>query len=378
MSDYDIAVIGAGIAGASLAYFAAPHARVLLLEAEDAPGYHTTGRSAAFWVASYGGPGVLPLTLASRPFFDAAPPGFTDVPLLTPRGALHLASPDDPGALERLAADFAATAVAFERLGTAALAARYPLLRPAWRQAALYEPDCYDIDVAALHAGFLSGARRAGAVVACRAGVGALTRDGQGMDARWRIATRAGEFHAAVVVNAAGAWADAVGALAGAQPLGLRPLRRTMAVVATAPATDPALPVILDAAGSFYFKPDAGRYWVSPHDEIADTARDAAPEELDIALAVARFEAAVTPRVTRVERSWAGLRTFAPDRLPVYGFDANVPGLFWCAGQGGFGIQTAPAAGAMAAALVLGREPKVEAGRYAAGRFVSDRISEHI
>ena len=365
MNDHDIAIIGAGIAGSSLAYFAAPHARVLLLEAEDAPGYHTTGRSAAFWVASYGGPGVLPLTLASKPFFDAPPSGFSAVPLLTPRGALHLASPDDPGALERLAADFATTAVAFERLDAPALAARYPVLRPAWRQAALYEPDCYDIDVAALHAGFLSGARRAGAVVTCRAEVEALTRDGGG----WRIATRAGEFSAAVVVNAAGAWADAVGSLAGAAPLGLRPLRRTMTVVATEPATDPTLPVILDAAGSFYFKPDAGRYWVSPHDEIADTARDAVPEELDIALAVARFEAAATPRVTRVERSWAGLRTFAPDRLPVYGFDPRVPGLFWCAGQGGFGIQTAPAAGAMAAALVLGRGTEVEAGRYAAGRF---------
>lgn len=362
---YDIAIIGAGMAGASLSYFAALHARVLLLEAEATPGYHTTGRSAAFWVASYGGPGVLPLTLASKPFFDAPPPGFTEVPLLKPRGALHLASPDNSAALKRLAADFAATAVKFERLDAATLAARYPILRPAWRQAALHEPDCYDIDVAALHAGFLSGARRAGVLVACRAGVTALARDGDS----WRIATAAGEFRAAIVVNAAGAWADAVGSLAGARPLGLKPLRRTMAVVATDPPTDPALPVILDAAGSFYFKPDVGRYWVSPHDEIADVARDAAPEELDIAVAVARFEAAAVPQVIRVERSWAGLRTFAADRLPVYGFDPRVPGLFWCAGQGGFGIQTAPAAGAMAAALVQGRVPEVDAARYGTERF---------
>ena len=362
---YDIAIIGAGMAGASLAYFAARQARVLLLEAEAAPGYHTTGRSAAFWVASYGGPGVLPLTAASRPFFDAPPPGFTDVPLLAPRGALHLAPPGDAAALDRLAAAFAATAIRFERLDAAALAARFPILQPVWRQAALYEPDCHDIDVGALHAGFLHGARRAGAAVVCGAPVGALTREPDG----WRIGTSAGEFGATTIVSAAGAWADSVAMLAGARPLGLRPLRRTMAALVTMPPADPALPLILDAAGSFYFKPDAGHYWATPHDEITDTARDVAPEEIDIALTVARFEAAATPQVVRVERSWAGLRTFAPDRLPVYGFDPHVPGLFWCAGQGGFGIQTAPAAGALAAALLSGERPEVDASRYAAGRF---------
>jgi len=362
---YDVAIIGAGMAGASLAYFAAAGARVVVIEAEDAPGYHTTGRSAAFWVASYGGPDVLPLTAASKPFFDAPPPGFADVALLHPRGGLHLDSPVDPHALDRLATDFAATEVAFERLDAAVLADRYPILRAAWRRRALYEPDCFDIDVAALHAGFLRGARHAGAVVATGARVESLERQAGG----WRIGTTAGAFEAAIIVNAAGAWGDAVAALAGAAPIGLTPLRRTMAVIATDPAPDSALPVILDAAGSFYFKPDAGRYWVSPHDEIADVARDTAPEEIDIATAVARFEDAAQPRVIRVERSWAGLRTFAPDRLPVYGFDAAVPGLFWCVGQGGFGIQTAPAAGALAAALLLRQTPQIDAYRYRATRF---------
>ena len=362
---YDVAIIGAGMAGASLAFFAAPHTRVLLLEAEDAPGYHTTGRSAAFWVASYGGPGVAPLTLASKAFFDAPPPGFAEVPLLHPRGGLHLAPPGDTSALEALAQDFAASHVVFERLDAAALAARYPLLRPEWAQAALYEPDCHDIDVAALHAGFLGGARRAGAVLACGARVEALQRVSSG----WRIATAAGDFAATTIVNAAGAWGDAVAALAGIAPLGLRPLRRTMVVVATDPPPPADLPVVLDAAGSFYFKPDAGRLWVSPHDEIDDVARDAAPEEIDVAVAVARFEAAAQVRVVRVERSWAGLRSFAPDRLPVYGFDGHAPGFFWCVGQGGFGIQTAPAAGALAAALLLGQPPAAGAARYAPGRF---------
>jgi len=363
---YDIAIIGAGIAGASVACFAAPHARVLLLEAEDVAGYHTTGRSAAFWVASYGGPGVLPLTLASKPFFDAPPAGF-DSALLTPRGGLHLAPPGDAHALDRLAGDFATTAVRFDQLDAATLAARYPLLRPDWAQAALFEPDCFDIDVAALHAGLLKCARAAGAVLVCDARVEALARDAAG----WRITTRAADFEAALVVNAAGAWGDSVAALAQARPLGLRPLRRTMAVVATDPVADPSLPVILDAGGSFYFKPDGDRYWVSPHDETHDIARDAAPEELDVAVAVARFEAAVQPRVVRVERSWAGLRSFAPDRLPVYGFDAAVPGFFWCVGQGGFGIQTAPAAGRLAADLLLGHAPAIDPTRYLVDRFTA-------
>ena len=363
---YDVAIVGAGIAGASLAFFAAPQARVVLLEGEDSAGYHTTGRSAAFWVASYGGPGVLPLTLASKPFFDAPPADFA-MPLLTPRGGLHLAPPGDPSALDRLAADFAATAVRFERLDAAALAARYPLLRPAWAQAALFEPDCFDIDVAALHAGFLRGARAAGATVVNGAAVETLARTAAG----WTIGTRAGTFQATTVVDAAGAWGDAVAALAGARPLGLQPLRRTMAVIATDPRADAALPVILDAGGSFYFKPDGDRYWVSPHDETHDVARDAAPEEIDIALAVARFEAAATPRVVRVERSWAGLRSFAPDRLPVYGFDADVPGFFWCVGQGGFGIQTAPAAGRLAADLLLGRTPAIDPRPYRTARFTA-------
>ncbi len=363
-----VAIVGAGIAGASLAWFLAAHGQsdVVLLEGEDAPGYHTTGRSAAFWEPTYGGAAVVPLSAASRQFFDAAPAGFAERPLLSPRGALHVAAPGRAGVLEVLAAEFAGFGVATEALDAAAMAARFPIVGGGWEAAGLLEPDCHDIDVAALHAGFLAGARRRGVTLTCGARVEALARDGDG----WRLATTAGEVAAHIVVDAAGAWADVLAERAGARPLGLLPLRRTMVVLDVAPPPPADLPVVFDAAGSFYFKPDAGRLWLSPHDEIADVPRDAAPEELDIAIAVDRFEQATTATVRRVERSWAGLRTFSPDRAPVYGYDPVVPGFFWCAGQGGFGIQTAPAGGDLAARLLLGLAAgAVDPAPYAPGRF---------
>lgn len=370
--EFDVAIIGAGIAGASMAYFLAPHARVVLLEAETLPGYHTTGRSAAFWVATYGGPLVEPLTSASRSFFETPPPEFGDGSLFAPRGGLHVAPPGDTGVIDRLAAEFAASGLRFERLDAAALATRFPILREGWAHDALYEPDSFDIDVARLHEGFLAAARRAGAVLMTDAEVGEATRT----SGDWVLNTRSGNVRAPIVINAAGAWGDAVALLAGAEPLGLQPLRRTMAVIETSPAPPPDLPVVIDACGSFYFKPDAGRIWVSPHDEIADVARDVRPEDIDVATAIDRFETAARPAVRRLERSWAGLRTFAPDRLPVYGFDPELPGFFWCVGQGGFGIQTAPAAGALAAALLLGRpipnelvDGRVDPQRYSPARF---------
>ncbi len=363
----DIAIIGAGIGGASLAYFVARHGggSVVLIEAEDSPGYHTTGRSAAFWEPTYGGAGVVPLSAASRAFFDAPPPGFAERPLLTPRGALHVAAPGDDSALAALAADFAGFGVATVPLDAAAMAS-FPIIGGGWERAGLLERDCHDIDVASLHAGFLAGARRAGAVLMTDARVTGMTRD----KGRWHVATANGAVTARVVVNAAGAWGDTVADLAGASPLGLAPLRRTMVVLDIDPPPPPDLPVVFDAGGSFYFKPDAGRLWLSPHDEIADVARDAAPEELDIAVAIDRFERATTARVRRVERSWAGLRTFSPDRNPVFGFDAVVPDFFWCVGQGGFGIQTAPAAGDLAARLLLGLDAgPVDSDLYSPARF---------
>ena len=366
-ADFDIAIIGAGIAGASTAWAlleAAPGLRVALIEMEDRPGYHTTGRSAAFWVESYGGPGIVPLSRASRDFFHAPTAGFAA--LLTPRPALHIEGPDDPGGLERVAAELDEGRVTYRWLDGAAMAAlpSGPLLQDAWRQRGIVEDDCHDIDVAGLHQGFLRGPGAARPILICDAAVERLERAG----GQWRIVTRAGLFTAPVIVNAAGAWADAVARMAGARPLGVQPLRRTMAVLRTDPAPPADMMLVVDAAGDFYFKPDAGRLWLSPHDETPDVPHDVRPDELDLARVIDRFGAVSHMAVRRLESSWAGLRSFAPDRLPLFGHDAAVDGLFWCAGQGGFGIQTAPAAGRLCAALLLGNSPPLDPAPYAATR----------
>ncbi|HEU0133872.1 MAG TPA: FAD-dependent oxidoreductase [Allosphingosinicella sp.] len=352
----DIAVIGAGMAGASLAAELAGEATLLLLEAEDQPGYHSTGRSAAFWAESYGGPFVQPLTTASGPFLERN--GF-----LAPRGGLHIADVGGLNALAELESGFGG-GVAFERLGEAELKALLPGLRGGW-VAGLLEPSCTDIDVAGLHGFYLAHARRNGAALATGAEVRGLRRGEQG----WTVETAAGEFSAGLIVNAAGAWADKVAALAGAAPIGLQPYRRTLAQLRVDPPVPSRLPLVIDALGRFYFKPEAGgRLWLSPHDETPSEPGDCAPEELDVAVAIDRLERTVDWKVERVERSWAGLRSFAPDRRPVYGFDPAIPGFFWCAGQGGFGIQTAPAAARLAADLLLGRAPELDPEPYAPGR----------
>ncbi len=356
---FDIAIAGAGMAGASLAAELAPHARVLLLEAEAAPGYHATGRSAAFWTESYGGPDVQPLTTASGPWLR-------DHGFLTPRGALTIARAEGCDKLARFAANFTALGVRVERLDRAGLEARIGGLRADWVHGAL-EPDCCDIDVAALHQHYLAAARKAGAHLWCSARLAQASR-GSGS---WNLGLADGRLvRADTLVNAAGAWADQVAALAGARQLGFQPYRRTVAQLRTVPAATPDLPLVLDIDERFYFKPDAGRLWVSPHDETPSAPCDAAPDELDVAMAIDRFEQVVDWRIEQLEHRWAGLRTFAPDRLPVYGFDPQVPGFFWFAGQGGFGIQTAPAAADLGAAQLLGRgDGAIEPARYRPGRF---------
>ena len=360
---YDVAVIGAGMAGASIAAELAPHARVLLAEAEDMPGYHATGRSAAFWEECYGGPGVVPLTLASGAYLR-------EYGMLTPRGALYIGRATDEPAIDAFMARFAESGVHIEKLGRAGLEQQVPGLRPEWTLA-VAEAACSDIDVARLHRHYLTRARQAGAELRASAPLGAAEREGAG----WRLSFgRAGEARAGVLVDAAGAWADPVAALAGARPLGIAPLRRTVVQLRTDPPPPANLPLVLDIAGRFYFKPESGRLWLSPHDETESAACDVAAEELDVAIAIDRFEQVVDWRVEAVERKWAGLRSFAPDRLPVYGFDPAREGFFWFAGQGGFGIQTAPAAARLAAQMLLGRDrdamtEALDGAIYAAGRF---------
>lgn len=352
MQRFDVAVIGSGMAGASAAYELAGGARVLVVEREGQHGYHTTGRSAALYSAAYGGPEIRALTLASRAFFDAPPAGFSDYPLLGARGCLYLAAPGQEAALAARAEAVSRTGVAVRTVCAGEAVRRAPILKRAATIGAVFEPDACDVDVNALHMGFLRGAQARGAQVRLNAGVRDLARAPGG----WRLALDDGETaFAEVVVNAAGAWADPVAEMAGARPAGLTPLRRTALLVDPPGGAEVAAwPAVIDIAETWYFKPDAGRILASPADETPSPPCDAAPEELDIAICIDRIQQAAELPVRRVARAWAGLRTFAPDRRPVIGYDPFCKGLFWLAGQGGYGVQSAPAAARLAAALVRG------------------------
>jgi D-arginine dehydrogenase len=366
----DILVVGAGMAGMSLAAQLAPHARVTLIEQEDQPAFHATGRSVAFWSETYGGPAVQPLTSASGPLLARPDPLLSERPLLSPRGCIHLGRAGDAGAAAALRADFAGSGVPLDALPPDALAAALPGLRPDWT-IGLTEPSCSDIDVAGLFDAYRRAALRAGAVLRLGTALRTARPSGDG----WRIETRDGAIDCTLLVNAAGAWADPVARACGVGPLGIQPYRRTV-VQLRCPDAPAHFPLVIDMGGRFYFKPEgAGRVWLSPHDETPDMARDVVPEEIDIAIAIDRFEQVVDWTITAVERKWAGLRSFAPDRLPVYGFDPRAEKFFWFAGQGGFGIQTAPAAARLAAALILGRTPDgavagIDPAPYAPARLI--------
>lgn len=351
MSDFDIAIIGAGIAGASLAAEISAHKSVLLLEAEAHPGYHSTGRSAAFWDESYGGPAVQPLTTASGPFLANPPIDFHDGPLMNPRGALHIGTDADHMRADALLADFADSGVRFERLDRGGIETHVPGLLPAWTSG-LWEPDCCDIDVGALHGAYLRQAKRQNVVLHCNARL----QSAQWNARHWVLEAMGTTFTADIIVNAAGAWADDVALLAHIRPLAIQPYRRTIAQLSVSPSAPANLPLVIGLDGSFYFKPDSGgTLWLSPHDETPTPPCDTAPEELDVAVAIARLQEVVDWDIRRVEHKWAGLRSFAPDRKPVIGPDPANPSFFWLAGQGGFGIQTAPAAARLAASMLSDR-----------------------
>jgi D-arginine dehydrogenase len=348
MSDFDIAIIGAGIAGASLAAEISAHRSVILIEAEAHPGYHSTGRSAAFWDEAYGGPMVQPLTTASGPLLANPPAEFHEGPLMHPRGALHIGIDADRKLADMLLTDFAGSGVRFDRLGHSQMSTRVAGLRADWT-VGLWEPDCCDIDVGALHGAYLRQARRQGVQQQCNARLQSARWGG----GHWELAAGGFTCTAATLVNAAGAWADELAVIAGIRPLGIQPYRRTIVQLAVEPVAPADLPLVIGLDGSFYFKPDSGgTLWLSPHDETPSPACDIAPEELDVALAIDRLQQVVDWNIRRVEHKWAGLRSFAPDRLPVIGPDPANPAFFWLAGQGGFGIQTAPAVARIAASML--------------------------
>ncbi|MFC4291749.1 NAD(P)/FAD-dependent oxidoreductase [Sphingorhabdus arenilitoris] len=368
MTDFDVAIIGSGIAGASLASQLAGAARLLLLEAESQPGYHATGRSAAFWTESYGGPMVQPLTSASGPFLSAPPPDISDQPFMHPRGALHIGREADRTLASKLLADFAPSGVSITPVSAAEIARRVGHIQSDWT-IGLWEPDCCDIDVGGLHSAYLRAAKRKGAKLACNA---ALRRAEFG-NGRWALETAAGNFTAKAIVNAAGAWADQVAERCDIRPIGITAYRRTVLQLQTDPGFAANLPLVIALDGSFYFKPEAGgRIWLSPHDETPSPPCDAAPEEMDIAIAMDRFQQVTNCAQIKLERKWAGLRSFARDRLPVIGADPECSAFFWLAGQGGFGIQTAPATAQLAASLLSGNitaPAHVDPAHYAPDRF---------
>ncbi|MGY2373997.1 NAD(P)/FAD-dependent oxidoreductase [Pseudomonas sp. SDO524_S393] len=350
--DVDFVVIGAGIAGASAAAHLAAHGSVLLFETEDHPGYHSTGRSAALFSEIYGNAVVRRLTRASRDFLFEPPAGFAAGPLVTPRDVLFFGTPDQLDLLEQFRQD-PDVAARTQVLSPSQVHELVPAFREGYLGGAVLETGSADIDVDALHQGFLRQARAQGAEILTASRIEKLVY----VDGRWRVNTHSGSFRAPVVVNAAGAWGDEVARSAGVAPLGLQPKRRTAALVDVPAGLDAARwPAAIAIDEQFYFKPDAGLLLISPADETDSPPCDAQPEELDVAIAVDRFEQATGAQVRRVSNSWAGLRVFSPDRTPVAGFDPVAKGFFWLVGQGGYGIQTAAALGRLTAALCVDGE----------------------
>ncbi len=354
--DVDIVVIGGGIAGATVAAHLAPDHRVALIEAEEQAGYHTTGRSAALWILNYGPPDVRILTGLSRAFFETPPPGFTEVPLLRRRAQLMLARADQAAEM----AAYLAEAKQVRQIEPHEAEAMLPALRPGYVAQAATEDDSFDMDVAALHQGFLRQLRLSGGAIALRHRSSRIER----RDGQWHVdTTDAGSFRAPVVVNASGAWGDEVATQAGVTPLGLVPKRRTGCIIDPVRPNQERWPVAdwpsaYDVSGTWYTRPEARtRLMVSPVDETPMHAHDVQPDELDVALAIDRMQQALDIDVRRVERSWAGLRTFTPDGSLAFGWAPDQPGFFWCVGQGGYGIQTSPAAGHLIADVIAGRDP---------------------
>ena len=351
----DIIVIGAGIAGVSAASELASTARVIVLEREPQPGYHATGRSAAFFVVSYGNAAVRAVTAASETFYRSPPQGFTDVPLLRPRPCVFFGRPDQREALLSLHNEVPS----LQGLTPEQVRERVPIMSPGYLEGGLLDKTGGDLDVDAILQGFLRRLRERGGELYPRREVQGISRSG----GLWKVTSGNETLTATVLVNAAGAWVDEIAALAGLEPLGLQPKRRTAMLIDAPQGRDIVdWPLMVNVEEEFYFKPDAGALLLSPADETPSPPCDAQPEELDVAQAVDRFETATGLEVSRVNHRWAGLRTFAPDKTFVVGFDPRTEGFFWLAGQGGYGVQTSPGMARLAASLITGSSPLEQAG----------------
>ncbi|MCY1274575.1 FAD-dependent catabolic D-arginine dehydrogenase DauA [compost metagenome] len=350
MNQVDFIIIGAGIAGASTGYWLSRHGRVLVLEREEHAGYHSTGRSAALYTVAYGTPQVRALTAASRAFFDAPPEGFSEHPLLTPRGEMVVDFSGDPEELQRQFDSAREKVPDVQMLSAEEACALVPVLRRDKVQGAMLDPSAADIDTDALHQGYLRGIRRNGGQVQLGCEVTGVQRQGE----QWQVSTSQGSFQAPVLVNAAGAWCDQLAQLAGVRPLGLQPKRRAAFIFAPPEGVDAhQWPALVSLDESFYFKPDAGMLLGSPANADPVEPHDVQPEELDIALGIYQIEEHTSMSIRRPARVWAGLRSFFPDGDLVSGYDPRTPGFYWVAGQGGYGIQTSAAMGEASACLIL-------------------------
>lgn len=354
MNAVDAVVIGGGIAGVSIAYELAAHGSVVLVEAEPTLAIHTTGRSAAIYAPSYGAPVVRALTVASGNRFAALQADLDLPPVLTPHPALWLAC--DQPAIDVLRPLVEVGAI--RELATGETIRLCPPLDPARLRAAGIDDTAMDIDVMAVHQGFVRGLKRRGGQVHAGAPVHGIRQNGTG----WTVHVGTQGFSTPLVVNAAGAWVDKVAALAGVPQIGIQPLRRTVALASGAVPPDPTWPLVVDAADRFYFRTEGTRILISPADETPSEPMDAKPDELDIAAAIERINEVTTLGLRSVHTAWAGLRSFVPDRLPVVGSWPEHPGFAFFAGQGGYGIQMAPALAAAGVAIMLGHPIPADIG----------------
>ena len=374
--DCDFLVVGGGIAGASAGYWLSKLGKVTIVEREVEPDYHATGRSVSLYCESYGPPQIRCLTKASRNFFGDPPADLgLDHSLLRPREIVYGAPPSRVEELEAFVREGNIQRFGVEMIDPRDIPGRVPIVRPGYFRAAARERGAYDVDVSALHQGFMRAVRRRGGAVLLGTELIGLEQVG----GLWRAKIQRAEIRARTVINAAGAWADTVAGLAGLRRVGLEPRRRTViGISCDHPAFAPDWPMVESLGEAVYFKPEGNGLLVSPGDETLSPPGDVQPEELDVAITVDRLERATTLKVRRIAFRWAGLRTFASDREPVVGGAEEASSFYWFAGQGGYGIQTAPAMGQMLASLVSGdglpqglRASGLLPERLAPGRFFS-------
>ncbi|HJN24329.1 MAG TPA: FAD-binding oxidoreductase [Rhodospirillales bacterium] len=350
MQSVDVTIIGAGIAGASLAAELADGLNVVLVEREDQPGYHATGRSAAIYTEAYGNETIRALTSAGRDFFSNPTAEFSEIPLWRKLGVMFIGREDQADNVKKHIATASKYAREIREVSAEEIQQMVPILKKDAGAIGAHDPDAMELDVAAIHSGFLRRMKRRGGKLVTNGEVTGLKRDSDS----WTIDTTAGSWTTNIVVNAAGAWADIIAELAGAKPVEITPLRRTAITFSSEDAEGlDNWPMVVNIGEEFYFKAEAGKILGSPADETKSSPCDAQPEELDVAIAVDRIQTATNLGIREIDQKWAGLRTFAPDRSPIVGFDEDLPGFFWLAGQGGYGIQTSPAIARLASKLIL-------------------------